>query len=142
MPRKIVEKLGEDESMDFEIYEKVIDVSIPQDEGREESPITVTIVNWDLGDLACVKSEAGEFRLVNKEHLAHSYYAQSLPFHVFLSAIKPYDWLDEINAVALTPDQMREILYAQGYVVKQNLSLAELTKNTLFRGKIPVIKEI
>lgn len=141
MPRhKIIEE-QEDEFLDYDIYEKVVDVAVVQDEGREDALVTVTVVNWDLGDSAIVRSESGEYKIVSKEFLAHSYSAQSIQFRHFLNGIEPYDWYDEINAVALTPDQMREILYAQGYVVKQELRLAELTKNTLFRGKIPVIKE-
>jgi len=120
-----------------EPVEKIVMV---QDEGRDPASVTVTVINWDLGELALVRSESGEHRLLPKEFLAHSYGAQLIPFQTFITGIKPYDWNDEINAVALTPDEMREILYAQGYVVKQNINLAELAKNTLVRGKIPVTR--
>lgn len=141
MPNNKKEKIVEDEELlEFDIYEKVIEVPVPQDEGREDVSITVTVVNWDLGEYALVVSEHGEYKLLAKEHVAHSYNAQSIPFQVFLAGAKPYDWTDEINAVALTPDEMRHILYTHGYVGKRELSLAELTKNTLFRGKIPVIR--
>lgn len=120
-----------------EPLEKIVTV---QDEGREPASVTVTVVNWDLGELALVRAESGEHRMLPKEFLAHSYGAQLMPFQTFITGIKPYDWADEINTLALTPDEMRDILYAQGYVVKQSISLAELTKNTLVRGKIPVMR--
>lgn len=142
MPNTRKEKIvDEEELLNYDIYEGVVEVPVPQDEGREDISITVTMVNWDLGEYALVVSEHGEYKLLPKEYVAHSYSAQSIPFQVFLEGAKPYDWTEEINAIALTPDQMRHILYTHGYVGKQALSLAELAKNTLFRGKLPVIKE-
>lgn len=132
--------VDESKLLDYEIYEGVVDVFVEQDEGRESASITVTMINWDLGDYALVVSEHGEYKLVSKEYVAYSYDAQSIPFQVFLESAKPYDWLEEINAIALTPDQMREILYAHGYVVKRDINLAELAKNLLVRGKIPVLR--
>lgn len=125
-----------------------VDVEFPQEESPVPievvpSAIEVEVINWDLGDSALVKGlVSGQFRIISKEHLKHAYGAQSIPFHYFRDGIVPYDWQDEINALALTPDMMREILYAQGFVAQQELNLAELTKKLLVRGKAPVMRRI
>jgi hypothetical protein len=78
--------------------------------------------------------------LVGAEHLLYDMGDQTLGKDVLLSSERPYAWDNEIQALAVSPAQIRLALHFTGHLVQEEMNFKKLVVSLLTMGVVPVLK--
>lgn len=104
---------------------------------------SVRLLNMDVyqGRYLVVDEQTSEAYLVPKEHLTYTSGSQEVAKSILDVADRPYDWTPEIQALALTVDEMRLGLWFAGLVEPASLDFKEFVAQLLRSGKLAIHKE-
>jgi hypothetical protein len=104
---------------------------------------TVELLNMDdfRGRYLVVDLKTKQSYLVPKEHLKFTSGPQEVAQSVLDVADRPYDWDDEIEALALTKDEIRLGLHYAGLIEPASLNFKEFVSRLLRSGKFPIRKD-
>lgn len=113
--------------------------------GASEEQVQVRILYSDgHGDKYAVIDDSGQAYLLPKDQLRYSMKKQWISKSYLTNADKPYNMDEEINSLAVTPQQLRVALWESGIVTQEDINalpIRELVGRLLQRGVLPIIKE-